>query len=77
MRRGRRAATIAVGVWAALGAALAPQLAASGGSPTYRATVEKRMTWAYIGLGLLLLGIALSLAGVYYGLSLQASAPVG
>jgi hypothetical protein len=36
-----------------------------------QATLKKRMRWAYIGLGLFVLGVVLSMASVYYGLSLD------
>jgi hypothetical protein len=35
------------------------------------ATLGKRMLWASVGFGLLVLGIALAVAGVFYGLSLD------
>ena len=34
------------------------------------ATLGKRMRWSYVGFGLLMLGIALAVAGVFYGLTL-------
>jgi hypothetical protein len=36
------------------------------------ATLGKRMLWASIGFGLLVVGIALAVAGIFYGLSLEA-----
>lgn len=35
------------------------------------ATLDKRMLWSTVGFGLLMLGIALAVAGVFYGLSLD------
>lgn len=35
------------------------------------ATVNKRMLWSTVGFGLLLAGIALAIAAVFYGLSLE------
>jgi hypothetical protein len=35
------------------------------------ATLAKRLLWSYVGFGLLLLGIALGVAGVFYALSLD------
>jgi hypothetical protein len=39
-----------------------------------KATVSKRLRWSYIGFALFVMGIALSLVGVYYGLSLEVPA---
>lgn len=33
------------------------------------ATIRKRLHWSFIGLGLLVLGILLSIIGIYYGLT--------
>jgi hypothetical protein len=35
------------------------------------ATLAKRLLWSYLGFGLLVLGIALGVAGVFYALSLD------